>query len=106
METMSLTILGRNYYDSKNVKMIRNLNLEIWPGYITSIRQHEYNVLLCADVVNKVIRTDSALEQISIARRKNINPKSGLIGSIVMTRYNKKTYRVDDIDFSRNPTCD
>ena len=29
--------------------------------------------------------------------------KKKLLGAIVMTKYNKKTYRVDDIDFKANP---
>jgi len=28
-----------------------------------------------------------------------------LVGSIVITRYNEKTYRVDDIAFGLNPSC-
>ena len=29
--------------------------------------------------------------------------KKALIGHVVLTRYNNKTYRVDDIDFNQNP---
>ncbi len=28
--------------------------LEVWPGYVTSIRQHENNLLLCVDISHKV----------------------------------------------------
>lgn len=29
--------------------------------------------------------------------------KAELLGKVVMTHYNKKTYRIDDIDFEKNP---
>jgi hypothetical protein len=28
--------------------------LEVWPGYVTSIRQHENSLLLCVDISHKV----------------------------------------------------
>jgi len=28
-----------------------------------------------------------------------------MMGAIVITRYNNKTYRVDSVDFSLNPLC-
>ena len=27
---------------------------QVWPGYITSIRQHESSIMMCAEVSNKV----------------------------------------------------
>lgn len=33
--------------------------MEIWPGYLTSIRQHEQDILLCAEITHKVMRTDT-----------------------------------------------
>lgn len=33
--------------------------MEIWPGYQTSIRQHEYDILLCAEIAHKVMRIDT-----------------------------------------------
>jgi len=31
--------------------------------------------------------------------------KTQLLGACVLTRYNNRLYRVDDIDFSLNPSC-
>lgn len=31
--------------------------MEIWPGYQTSIRQHEQDILLCCEITHKVMRT-------------------------------------------------
>lgn len=33
--------------------------MELWPGYQTSIRQHERDVLLCAEITHKVMRTQT-----------------------------------------------
>ena len=47
---LELQLLGRNYYDPKGAKVLKDFKLELWPGYVTSIRQHENNILLCVEV--------------------------------------------------------
>ena len=108
METLDLQELRRNYYDPNAAIMIDQYNLEVWPGYITSIRQHEHAVLMVTEIDHKILRTDTALTQMQLVMKKTNSQdavKKALIGSIIMTRYNKKTYRVDDIDFSQRVTC-
>jgi len=39
--------------------------LELWPGYVTSIRQHETNILLCCGINHKIMRQETALELLS-----------------------------------------
>lgn len=41
---------------------VPNHKLEIWPGYTTSIRQHEQDILLCAEITHKIMRTDTLLQ--------------------------------------------
>ena len=74
----------------------------VYPGYKTAIRQHENSVLLNVDVTYRVARSDTVLQQLNTlwnaARGKKDAEKTevlkkALIGSIVMTPYNKKTYR-------------
>ena len=36
--------------------------LELWPGYVTSIRQHEANILMCCEINHKIMRQETALE--------------------------------------------
>lgn len=36
--------------------------LELWPGYLTSIRQHETDILMCAGINHKIMRQETALE--------------------------------------------
>ena len=54
LERLGLQLLGRNYYDPRASKVLKDFKLEMWPGYETSIRQHEKDVLLCCDVSTKV----------------------------------------------------
>lgn len=83
--------------------------LELWPGYITSIRQHEQNVLICAEVSHKVMRMETIYEILRNCRQENgANWQSAfakeIIGSVVLTKYNNQTYRVDDVDYNSSPS--
>ena len=41
---------------------MENHGLELWPGYSTSIRQHEMDILMCAEITHKVMRTETVLD--------------------------------------------
>merc|ERR1719204_3066556 len=41
MENMQLELIRRDYYDPKAAIILKQHKLELWPGYVTSIRQHE-----------------------------------------------------------------
>ena len=56
MEKMQLEEIRRNYFDPKAAVTLAAHKLEIWPGYVTSIRQHEDQILLCCEVSCKVLR--------------------------------------------------
>ncbi|XP_066986204.1 piwi-like protein Siwi isoform X2 [Macrobrachium rosenbergii] len=104
-EYLGLTQIGRHYFDSKAEIQNQKYRLAIWPGYISSIRQHEHNILMCSDTIHKFLRLDSIYD---IMRKiKNERPDTfkavacrQLLGMIVMTTYNQRTYRIDDIAWS------
>lgn len=82
--------------------------LELWPGYITSIRQHEEAILLCVEITTKVMRMDTVLHLlIECSKEDRANYKTAfqtkIIGSVVLTDYNNRTYRIDDVDWNSNP---
>ena len=58
-EYLGLTLLGRNYYDSRAETEYQRYRIKIWPGYTTSIRQHEKSLLLNCDVAHKPLRSDT-----------------------------------------------
>jgi aubergine-like protein len=106
-ELMELQMVGRDFYDPKAKVEVKQYRLQIWPGYKTSIRQHEYGPLMCVDQGFKILRTDTALDQMrTTLKSAGSNFKSAvtklLLGQIVITRYNNKTYRIDDIAWNRN----
>jgi aubergine-like protein len=84
-----------------------NHHLELWPGYTTSIRQHDLGILMCCDPIFKCVRTDTVLDQMRYMQREGATQddmKKALVGSIIITRYNNRTYRIDDIAFTLHPT--
>ncbi|XP_068083901.1 piwi-like protein Siwi [Anabrus simplex] len=108
LEALNLQLVGRNYFDAKANVPVPNYHLELWPGYVTSIRQHEDDILLCTEITHKVMRRDNALDILeSIAEKdpahfQHLYQKC-IVGTTVLTDYNNKTYRVDDVDFTVTP---
>jgi aubergine-like protein len=105
-----MNAIGRNYYNPKDAVRIPQHGLEVWPGFSTSILQFENSTMLIADVSHKILHSKSVLDTMYDlydscrgGNFKDICAKK-IIGQIVLTRYNNKTYRVDDIDWSSNPT--
>ncbi|XP_041456323.1 piwi-like protein 1 [Lytechinus variegatus] len=108
LKIIKMEQVGRNYYDPKAAIDVKAHGLQLWPGFVTSVLQYEYDVLLMSDVSHKVLRTQTVLDVMynimdrSRGRfREEIN--KSLIGEIVLTKYNNKTYRIDDIDFNTTP---
>ena len=64
MEALNLQLLGRNYFDPGAKILLSEYKLELWPGYVTSIRQHENELLMCCEISNKILRTDTVLDQV------------------------------------------
>ncbi|KRT81648.1 hypothetical protein AMK59_5055 [Oryctes borbonicus] len=108
MGFLELQLVGRNFYDEKAKAVVPNWRMEVWPGYLTSIRQHEENILMCCEIINKFMRTDTVLHllneclQEDHAQHKRLF-HSRVIGTIVLTDYNNRTYHIDDIDWNSTP---
>nr|XP_003227897.2 PREDICTED: piwi-like protein 1 [Anolis carolinensis] len=109
LKIMNLQQIGRNYYNPSDPISVPKHRLMVWPGFTTSILQYETSVMLCSDVSHKVLRSETVLdfmyslyEQVGEQRFKEACAKE-LVGLIVLTRYNNKTYRVDDISWDSSP---
>jgi len=108
MKILDMTQVGRYYYNPKTPVPIPQHKLELWPGYITGIEHYEGGLMLLADVSHRLLRTESVLLfMYDFYQKKPHNFQTevakALIGCIVLTRYNNKTYRIDDIAWDRNP---
>lgn len=134
MNSLNLQLVGRNFYDPQNMVMSQDsfkkfrtscfktflfrlqidltpsFPIQLWPGYETSIRYHEGNsILLNCDVAHKVMRTDTVYDLMNEVRRSNPQNfkdafRQKVLGMTVLTSYNDKTYRIDDVDFDLTPS--
>ncbi|KAK4813307.1 hypothetical protein QYF61_023982 [Mycteria americana] len=111
LKMLNLQQIGRNYYNASDPISIPNHRLMVWPGFTSSILQYEESIMLCTDVSHKVLRSETVLDfmyslyyQVEEQRFRDACAKE-LIGLIVLTKYNNRTYRVDDIDWDANPQC-
>ncbi|XP_075714984.1 piwi-like protein 2 isoform X2 [Rhinoderma darwinii] len=108
MKILDMKLVGRNFYDPTSATVLQQYRLQVWPGYAASIRRTDGGLFLLADVTHKVIRNDSVLDIMNVMyqqSRDNFQDevRKQLLGSIVITRYNNRTYRVDDIEWNKSP---
>lgn len=89
-------------------KQIPQFKFELWPGYTTSIRQHEHHIMMCAEITHKVMRTETIHDIMVRISREDRDFQGAflqeVLGTTVLTDYNNKTYRIDDVDFSKKPS--
>lgn len=108
LESMQFVQIRRQFFNAAGPKPISRHGLEIWEGLTTAVGQHDGGILMVVDTVHKVLRTENVLQLLASLQqsaRGNFKEEAvkAVVGSIVMTKYNNKTYRVDDIDWSKNP---
>uniref|UniRef100_G1KPG4 Piwi like RNA-mediated silencing 4 n=1 Tax=Anolis carolinensis TaxID=28377 RepID=G1KPG4_ANOCA len=110
LKKLSMHQIGQNFYSPSDPVEIPQHKLTLWPGFAVSVGQYENRVMVCADVSHKVLRNESVLEfmtslyqNVDRARFPEMCEKE-LVGLIVLTRYNNKTYRIDDIEWSVKAT--
>ncbi|XP_062983232.1 piwi-like protein 4 [Elgaria multicarinata webbii] len=110
LKKLSMYQIGRNFYDPSEPVEIPQHKMTLWPGFAVSVSQFENSVMLCADVSHKILRSENVLEfmtnlynRVDRARFAETCEKE-LVGLIVLTRYNNRTYHIDDIEWSVKPT--
>ncbi|XP_051011715.1 piwi-like protein 4 isoform X2 [Acomys russatus] len=102
--------IGRNFYKPSEPVEIPQHKLSLWPGFAISVSYFESRLLFNADVSYKVLRNETVLEFMTdLCFRTGMSGfteacQKQLVGLVVLTRYNNKTYRIDDIDWSVKPT--
>lgn len=107
---LDLKLVGTKFLDPANKSEVREFNMEIWPGILTTTSQHENQILMCVELVHKYLRKDTVLDVFRDVCQKVRDRdrykevfSTTIIGSIVMTEYNNKTYRVDDVRYDLRP---
>uniref|UniRef100_A0A1A9VTU4 Piwi n=1 Tax=Glossina austeni TaxID=7395 RepID=A0A1A9VTU4_GLOAU len=99
-------VIGMDQWESLQID-IREHRMQLWPGYQTSVRQHERDILLCAEIAHKVMRTETVYDILQrcleTTRDYQEDFRRHVLGMTVLTDYNNKTYSVNDIDFTKTP---
>ncbi|XP_061388506.1 protein argonaute-3 [Musca vetustissima] len=108
MKTLHYVRFDRKQFDPTSPKIIPQQKLEVWPGYVTAVDEYEGGLMLCCDVSHRLLCQKTVLDMMIDIHRSNPNGfqeavKKSLLGSVVITRYNNRTYRIDDICFDKNP---
>nr|XP_034178827.1 piwi-like protein 1 [Osmia lignaria] len=107
MRALSLVRIGQHSFNPKGIHSVPQHKLEVWPGYVTAINEYEGGLKLCIDARHRVMRTETVRDMmITFGNKPNFKDAitRELIGLSVFTKYNNKTYRVDDIAWDKNPT--
>jgi len=115
LRELKLVEIKSNHFDPACRVEIPHHKLEIWPGLVCAIQEVEDGLMLNCDISHRLLRTNTARDILievlqNLRKRGSVEQfqsivKKRLVGTIVLTRYNNKPYRVDDIDFSQNPAC-
>uniref|UniRef100_A0A667ZC07 Piwi-like protein 2 n=1 Tax=Myripristis murdjan TaxID=586833 RepID=A0A667ZC07_9TELE len=108
MKILGLKLVGRNHYDPESAVILGKHRLQVWPGYSTCIKHTDGGLYLNVDVSHKVLRNDSVLDVMKVMYQQSSENfqdacTKELIGSIIITRYNNRTYRIDDIEWNKSP---
>ncbi|XP_071559445.1 piwi-like protein Siwi isoform X2 [Temnothorax nylanderi] len=108
-EQLNLQLVGRNYFDPANKIVLPEFKLELWPGYVSSIRQHERDILMCVEITSKVMRLETMLDVLNQCYKVDNqtyreNFAKAVIGTVVLTDYNNNTYRIEDVNFLTTPS--
>ncbi|KAM8794537.1 piwi-like protein 2 [Eudromia elegans] len=108
MRILDMKLVGRNFFDPTKAAVLPHYRLQVWPGYSVSIRRRDGGLFLSVDVVHKVIRSDSVLNFMHAIYQQSASSfqdecTKQLVGSVVITRYNNRTYQIDDIDWNKTP---
>ena len=104
MQSMKMVQMNLNFYDPTAGHQVPQHKLEIWPGYVTAVQEFEGGGMLCCDVSHKVLRSQTAYELIKDVMKQNPADLRGsvlkaVLGATVLTRYNNRSYKVDDVDW-------
>ena len=58
LRALKLAPMGRNYFDPRAEVILSQHRLKLWPGFVTTMRQHDRGILYCVELTHKVIRTE------------------------------------------------
>lgn len=106
MDCLGLVEINRQHYDVKAKIDIRSFNLTLFPGYNTSIRQHEDHILLNVELTTKIVNNRSVydiIRELSSSGKFKQEFMRQIGGQIISLTYSSKQHRIDDVDYTKSP---
>mmetsp|Transcript_18130 Transcript_18130/g.32433 ORF Transcript_18130/g.32433 Transcript_18130/m.32433 type:complete len:775 (-) Transcript_18130:767-3091(-) len=104
---LQLSMIGRKFFNPEAAVELTRHQLTVWPGYTTAVSETETGQMVCIDVSHRVLRTNTVLSQLLDLQKRGGDvmglAKKMLTGANVLTLYNRKSYRVEDVDFNKSP---
>jgi len=111
MRSLRFEQIGPKTFNPAKAHSLDAHNVQVWPGFDTRMIMKERGALLSVDVAFKVVRTDTLLDYVSQLRDKADQQgkdwqaaiNDAIVGATVVTKYNKKTYKIERVEFNMSP---
>lgn len=103
---------GQKMFDPTEPKVIPHRKLTIWPGYVLACDEYDEGLMLMLDTSHRVLfdtKVSDLMRKIRMSCEQNAGQNfkdsvmKSLLGAIVLTPYNNKTYTIHDVDFNQTP---
>ena len=86
------------------------MGFAMWPGYFTNVIHRDCGMMMNVKSLHQIIRLENVLEKLLIIRELSVDQgldyqeeiRKVFVGEKVVTKYNDKTYVIEDIDFEIN----
>lgn len=107
MQDLNYVYMKNKFFDSTNISHIEEYRMEIWPGFVLDVLEVDSETfLLQCDVSHRLLQKTCMLDHLRMFRDgpnfQDVARKQ-FVGQSVLTTYNNRTYRIDDIDFRSTP---
>ncbi|CAF0730721.1 unnamed protein product [Adineta steineri] len=110
LELAGMRMIGRSYYQFDKKIDIDRFSLTLFPGFETAINVYEGVLMMNVDLSHKVInnvsiyqRLQNIFAQFQEYKLAQDTAMRELVGQIIITTYNHKTYKIDDIAWDKTP---
>ncbi|CAF1424094.1 unnamed protein product [Rotaria magnacalcarata] len=110
LELSGLRLIGRNYYQFDHKVDLERYRLTLFPGFLTNVNIYEGSLMINVDLSHKVLnkttvfnRLQDIFTQFVDFKRAQDEATKELVGQIVLTTYNSKTYKIDEIAWDKSP---
>lgn len=107
---LEFMLIGRYFYNKTPIGQLSDYDgINVHQGALTAINDHECGILMTCDPIFKCVRkncVDVIIRNLVRSTQPQLLKNAvrrEFTGAIVMTHYNNKTYRVEDVDFDKNP---